>query len=470
MNINENETDLSRIKSAVEGTGTKKNLVNQAITKIIEDGELNTTLKMLLSLKDYAISQKAIIEEVIERVSNNDVPTLDYLRFKYHFLPNETNMTQKDLAELIKSDYLKENVTKEFYEVMKDKSSSNNPKKLKDLFDDLSNKISDLEDIKMSSFGNAERMEAILLSTRDQSNNVYFGSMMPFNHIQAQTGQLIGILGASGHGKSYTLQKLHSESKDDVVLHFSLELPENLFIGRIIMCLGWLNENQIQHLTDFQIMKLKNRLAKEFPDWYYSCLDTDKTAINLSKIEKMIKYYRKKYPNRKIKVFIDYVQLLDELFDPISCKVNKYLHDMAVRYNVCIIEGIQANDDGTKYSEGFVDRNGNQVEGKPPELTHMGVAKILKCDCDIIISQKALSTPDSLEQQTVFTYATKKHRNNKGINFQYAINTENLTGKNDSWKLTWSNKRKDKKVNLINGDHELFNDEDEKRLLESCPI
>lgn len=443
MNLNQ-EFDISKIENFE--SNDKKSLINQAITKILEDKEINISLKNLLLNKQYSKNHEMLINEVINRVEKNDIPTLDYLQTRFLFLPRKTSMTQSDLASLIKDNFIKENIVNRFYNIMK--SDDNNPIKLKNFFDEMSNQIVDLEEVKMASFSDEERMEKALKKMRDKSNNVYFGGMSPFNSLSMQTGQLIGVLGASGHGKSWTLQKLHAESKKDVVLHFSLELSEMNFIRRIILCLGWIPDDKIETLTDTEIFHWKLQLAKHFPKWFYTCQDTDTSIINVSKIEKMVKYYRNLFPDEKIKVFIDYVQLLADEFDPNSCRVNQKLHEIAVRYNACIIEGIQANDEGTKQSSKNIDKNGQLQDGRPPELSHIAFVKSLKNDCDIIISQCAYNLTDSEDGQTLLTFNTKKHRNNKACNFIYKINSNDK----DSWKMIKSSHKRDPHINLESGE------------------
>lgn len=427
--------DLNKIKEMEQSS--KKQLIKQAITKIVQDKEVNANIKSLLLNQEYNSELSVIASEVIERISSKDIdiPSFEYLETKYQFLPNKTAYTQKDLYELLKQNFLQENITTRFYKTMQSRHSFTDTKKLKEFFDTCSNSISDLEDIKMASFGDSERMEQALKRIRDKSNMVYFGKMSPFNYAQIRTSQLIGILGASGNGKSMTLQKLHAESKNDVVLHFSLELNELDFLKRILLCLGWTNEERLEYLSDSELFYLKKRLSETFPDWHYLTLDTDSSSINLAKIEKMIKYYKFRYPNRVIKVFIDYVQLLEENWDANTCRVNKYLHDFAVRYDCCIIIGLQGNDEATKYEY-------------PPELSHIAFVKSLKNDCDIIISQKATT----LEEQpniTFFEYRTKKHRNGKSVNFTYEVDYEKES--EDNWTLKKSNMRASRNIDLKTG-------------------
>lgn len=448
--------DINKIKDLE--LNKKKNLIIQALTKIIEDKDINSSLKKILLEEKFNQQLYSISKEIIKRTNEKNVPSLAYLKEKYHFYPLNTEKTQHDLYEQLKATYLDEKLKLAFYQKMNDPSSFEDTKKLRSFYEESISLISELEEVEMACFGDERRIGDNLEKLRSKANNVYFGAMRPFNYLSMKTGQLIGVLGASGHGKSWTLQKLHAESREDVVLHFSLELSEAEFLKRIYLCLGWITEDMIENLNEIQLDKLKRKIARTFPDWYYLCLDTDSSIINLSKIEKLIKYYRKIYPDRVIKVFIDYVQLLEENFDPMNCRVNKYLHDMAVRYNVCIIEGIQANDEGTKYASGYVGKNGEHNEGRPPELSHIAMAKALKCDCDIIISQRSKNLEHSEDQETMLEYETKKHRNNKAVAFKYMINTSQIN--QDSWHMIFSSQRKNKHINYQSGEHDLFPDDE----------
>jgi hypothetical protein len=258
----------------------------------------------------------------------------------------------------------------------------------------------------------------------------------------------VGILAGSGSGKSLVLEKLHAESKNDIVLHFSLELPKSLFIRRMFVALGWVADDKIEGLSMRQVEYYARKLSTAFPHWHYTCLDTESSVMDTAKIEKMVKYYRTKYGTSKnMKVFVDYVQLLEENFDPITCRVNKYLHDIAVRNNCCIIEGMQGNDDATKYE-------------KPAETSMIAFVKSLKNDCDIIQSFKGLNPEETPHITTLFS-STKKHRMGKMVNFLYHID-HHKTG-DENWKLIACSQpaKKNDKINLEEGTNEDFDKEEE---------
>ena len=112
---------------------------------------------------------------------------------------------------------------------------------------------------------------------------------------------------------------------------------------------------------------------------------------------------------------------MNEDFDAKTCRVNKKLHDIAVKYNVLIVEGIQGNDEATKYDS-------------PPELSHIAFVKSLKNDCDIIISQKLSYFESSPHKPQLWT-KTKKHRHGKPVDFKYEIDYSHRCEKNGNWTM-----------------------------------
>ena len=390
----------------------KNKLISQVITKAVEEKELNPTVASFLSKPQFMGDNWSMAEDVIKRFKDNSPPSIEYLNEKWLFQPSETTMNQFDLASLLKDDYIKENFNRTLFNKIKSlKSSRADIKELTQLIDELRDTLVEVQDVRMASFEDSDKNKQLFNDIKSNLGLIKFKTMKPFNYLEFRLQELEGLMAGSGSGKSLVLEKLQTDLDPDdyVVLHFSLEFPQKLYFKRIVSLLGWVSFSQFDKLNDFQIDELSRKLSREYPNWYYTCLDTDKSsAFNVHKIESLIKYYRNKYGETKpIIVMVDYVQLLDENFDPQSCRVNRDLHSIAVKYNCCIIETIQCNDDASKYDY-------------PPELSMMGFVKSLKNDCDIIQSFKGIEIEGSPEKMIILS-KTKKHRNGKHLAFNYEI-------------------------------------------------
>lgn len=414
-----------------------KMLIDQSLTKIVKDGKIDSQLREVLEIKELQEGRETIIKDIVKRFrEENKVPSLQYLNERYSFIENDSEMNQKDLFELLRLEYVNKFAIIQHAENINNIANGDVETFLK-IMDKIKSNLIKLDTVQMDSFGDIQENKNNLDKISDKSNIMTFGKMKPFNLLQIRAGQLVEILAGSGEGKSFTIQKLNAESKKDICLHFSLELPKELFMMRMIMCLGWATEEQIENMSEAEKTALSNRLANNFPNWHYMCLDSKGAdKINTHKIESMVKYYRTIYPDKTIKIFIDYIQIMNENFDPVSCRVSEALNEIAVRYHVCIIAGVQGSDEASKSEE-------------PAELSHMAFVKSLKNGASIIVSQKAIKFDDS-ENKVMFKYKTKKHRWNKIQNFTYLIDTNK---KDDNWTLTDSNKKATPNYDYKEGDY-----------------
>ncbi len=425
----------------------KDSLIRNMVTKVIEEGNIESSLKTFFYKKDFLGNFYPMIYDLNKRFAENSIPSLQFMKTKHKLLPEYSDLTQHDISELLKEIFIQEMFTVEYLKNTASIKSGNIPD-LKKFLEYCSSLLVEIENVQMCSFADQDDIERTLNQIRDRSDIQTFGNLKAFNALEMRNKQLVAILAASGSGKSLVLEKLHAESKDDIVLHFSLELPKSLFLRRIFVALGWIPDDQIEFISDEQVRYYSRKMAKEFPTWHYTCLDTESSIINCSKVEKMIKYYRSKYGNDKgIKVIIDYAQLLEENFDALTCRVNKHLHDIAVKTNSLIIEGLQANDEASKYEH-------------PAETSMISFVKSLKNDCDIIQSFKGMNLEEE-SHKTMLVSKTKKHRMGKSVNFTYMIDHNHTEPSEDNWKLiTPLSNYKSKKLDLVNGTNKDFPEEE----------
>ena len=447
-----------QINALVDNDGARKNqLLNMMFTKVIEEREIKPELKKFFDKNNFLDNKYPMAHNLKKRFEDNNIPTFEYMEEKYSFIPEHTEMTQYDIAELIKEIYVKQSVTLNIINNLQDfKVADMN--KMKKVLESCNDTLVEMENFSMASFGDSDRIKNALKRVRDKTDCVRWGNLEGFNRLELRTKMTLGILAASGSGKSLVLEKLHAESKDDIVLHFSLELSEDMFIRRMIVALGWVADDDVEYLSDQMIEHYATKMKRSFPYWHYTTVDTDSSKVNLNKIEKMVKYFIVKYKNelesgRQMKVFLDYMQILDEPLDPMNCRLSDAFHTMAVKYNFLGIVGLQGNDKATEYE-------------KPAETSMIAFVKSLKNGFDVIQSFKAQNI---IEQPniTILNSETKKHRTGKFCNFAYNID-HNKTG-SENWKLIGklkdTTKHLDSKIDLINGSH-LDYDKDEEVLSE----
>ena len=427
----------------------KNKLLRMMVTKVVNDGEIKPELKAFFGKQSFLADYYPICHNVHLRFEDNNAPSLTYMKEKYSFIPEATDMNQRDISELLKEVFIQESIT---MKMLKDIGSFKNSDigKLKQFLQEADDILVEMENVQMCSFSDTERMTKVFDRIKDRSDIVTFGNLEAFNRLEMRKKQLVGILAASGCGKSLVLEKLHAVSVNDIVLHFSLELPEDLFIRRIIVALGWVSDDRIEYISKKQIMYYVQKLKDEFPYWHYTCVDTDSAIMNVNKIEKMIKYYKSKYAKeiasgKVFKVFIDYLQILDEQLDPMNCRIADNLHKIAAKNDVCIIVGLQANDEASKY-------------GKPAETSHISFVKSLKNGFDIIQSFYGVNVIGEDGLTKMFS-STKKHRNGKFTEFVYDIDHHKADKNN--WLLASTLRAKpNPKIDLVNGTHEDFPEEE----------
>jgi hypothetical protein len=416
------------------------------IADILQRSKVHIDYKrFIINYKEFIKPYDEVLSYLLQRIESNEKPSKKFIEDKFHLvIPSEVDYTPKDISEMLKDIFIQETITTQLLSKTDAIKSANLPNLLK-MIDELRDSFTDLQDIKMEGFDNKGLVKEGINKTKDKSNIVYFNNFEAMNLLEIRDQQLIGILAASGCGKSLVLEKIRADLMEDYfVLDFSLEHPFHLYMRRLITSMKWCSDTQVDYLTDAQVDLYVEKLASDYPHFKFLCLDTHKGKINIAMIEKMAKHYSKvaKQVGKKLIIIIDYVQLLEEDFDPNNCRVNKYLHDIAVRYDATIFEGMQGNDDATKYND-------------PPETSMIAFVKSLKNDCDIIQSYRGVKAEGD-RNKTFLTSATKKHRMGKYAEYSYLI--DHSTTKEWDWtagKTTFTNK----KVNLSKGTNSDYDNE-----------
>lgn len=403
--------------------GEKQEYLKALATQMIKDRDIKPSVKHFLKDSEFLGSHyQELFNEIQRRFESGDIPTLEYLKTRYKINTIDLNMTQSDIGELLKVILLKEKVTKELLPHVNNLDSLKSYQFI-ELLSKIQTRVIDMEEVDMVSFADTSIINGTLKGIQSKKSDVRFKNLNHYNYLDMKLGYLVGILAGSGSFKSNVLAKLHTELEDEIVLHFSLEESKEAFLKRMLISLNWITSAQFDVITDNQIKYLTDKLARLYPHWYFLTLDSSKTKIDVYKIEKMIKYYKAKYKaegiDKKMVVFIDYVQLLEGNFDPVSCRINQELKALATKYSVLIIEGIQGNDDASKSEY-------------PAELSHIGRVKSLKNDCDIILGQK-LVVFENEPHKPILWVRTLKHRHGKPAEFKYQIDYTSKNKELGNW-------------------------------------
>jgi hypothetical protein len=81
-------------------------LIDQSLTKIVKDGKIDSQLREVLEIKELQEGRETIIKDIVKRFrEENKVPSLQYLNERYSFIENDSEMSQKDLFELLRLEY-----------------------------------------------------------------------------------------------------------------------------------------------------------------------------------------------------------------------------------------------------------------------------------------------------------------------------------------------------------------------------
>lgn len=408
----------------------KQKLLKALATQIIKDKEIKPQVKHFFKDNKFLGSfYYELYQEIHRRFESGELPTLEYLSARYKMQTVDLNMSQIDIGELLKLHIMKEKAIEELLPSIADVNNID-PRKFLISLEKIQNRIIDFEDVDMVSFADTAVIKGTLEGIKSKKSNIRFKNLEAYNYLDMKLGYLVGVLAGSGSYKSNVLAKLHAELDDEAVLHFSLEESKEAFIKRMLMSLGWITSAEFETISQSKIEHFTKRLAELYPHWHFLTLDSSHSIIDVYKIEKMIKYFKTIYKDRKMVIFIDYVQLLEGDWDAKSCRINKQLKQLATRYNCLIIEGIQGNDEATK-------------SPYPAELSHIAFVKSLKNDCDIIIGQKII-TYENEPHKPILWCKTQKHRHGKPAEFKYQIDYS----KKDEDLGNWFSKQAPKVIKL----------------------
>jgi KaiC/GvpD/RAD55 family RecA-like ATPase len=396
------------MENIVTSKGKKEELYDQLISKIIESNYIEPTVKDVIIDEFTPTMANYALKHILKTVYDGQKITKKFMMETYQFAPVKTEKEQHEIVIQLRELYKGERLN--FY--LK-QYSEDLQKAVPNAFDRYCSRITKLnvnmQPLKILSTHDRNAMMEVL---DDITNDTYSmtSGMQGFDALQWEKGQLVGILGSTGDGKSIILQKLTAEflKKGMKVDHYTVELTDKLFSQRVIAALGWFAYNELKNLTYTQKAMILDKLEKLHPMNIYSL---KYGTININKIEKVLQQ------SQADVVFIDYCQLLQEEFNAATgCTVSQRLHELAVRYNCLIIMGLQTNNDGRNVEE-------------PPELGHIKRVKELADDCDIVIALRGTKLATG-QHEMMFKIVTRKHRN--GVNLE-AIYKANLNAGN--WRM-----------------------------------
>lgn len=389
----------------------KKKLFKELLFNIVKEQKLNTDFKKYLKEDLFLEQYSDLFKNISDKFTNDERISEQFINENYGILLEKSDKTQTEIIEQINNIYMSESLNREMGIFQKDKT--NNFMKAYNKLTQAMNLLKlKMEKVSYLSLSNEEALEQIFEKMVDGSNAIEFG-MKGIDDLKPEKGQVVAFLGATGSGKSVVLQKLHALVMSKYkVAHFSLELSELSVMKRLIGALGWFPSKSLDLIEPSR----SRQIIKKFRDYsnkYEQLIITvEKGKVDLAKIEKILSQEKPDI------VFIDYVQKINEEFDPNSSKatVTQTLNEFAVKYNVLIIIAIQTNDAGRNIKD-----NDKDPHADVPHLTHIARMKSIADDCTFVVgvaSKKRLIN----KEQSEIKFITRKHRNDFWCNFTYHAN------------------------------------------------
>lgn len=356
-----------------------------------------------------------VFNEIESRVTAyTSLPTLELLNAKYGFVPLSTKMNVEDLASIFKSNYVDHKLQEGLLNYQT-QYRNGNVTAIKDLINSLQNLLINHEEANALSFED-DFNEIYNMQSKLQGNkNVIKVGFTGLDELELQRGYLLGILAGTGSGKSLVVQKHNALAclAGYKTLHLSIELQSEVFWSRWWTLLGYAENDCFfqedekgtplftDQMKDHCMNTFKQALKSSGGSFNLSTIDIEKDRINLVKVEKFLIKYKPDI------LYLDYVQLLDENFDPMTSKVGKELAKLAKLHNCLIIMSLQTNDAGSGLES-------------PPKFEHIALCKNLKDDCDDFVAVKGKKPFIGAKVMTM-EFVSRKERHGNAQHFSYHV-------------------------------------------------
>jgi len=400
------------VKKEVSGTVSLKQekkvrLFKELIGKILVDESIDASFSKYLNENHFLGDYNDLFKNIFSKVHEQKEISEQFLVETYGIIPINSDKNQHEIIEQLDDIYFEESLNDAHRKFEEEKANGINGayKKFVDRINQIKLK---LEKVSLLSLHDEDSLEKIYQKMTDETNKITFG-MDGFDDLVPERGQLVAFLGGTGSGKSIVLQKLTASAleKNYKVCHFSLELSEVLFMKRLISALGWFPYKNLISASWYQFRDF----IRKFRDFNSPKIVTiEKGRVNVAKVEKVVQIEKPDV------VFIDYIQIMNEDFDPMSSKasVSQQLNELAIKYNCLVVIGIQTNDEGRRVST-------NDKGDGLPELGHIKKMKAIADDCTFVVSlasERSVADP----RFSNLKFKTRKHRNDFFVNFTYRSN------------------------------------------------
>lgn len=402
----------------------KQLFLEQLTTKIVEENRYDSQLKDFLEIDFLGTNFFYLFNHIIETFRKREKISKEFLSENYGYVDSKTSKSQAEIVIQLKEMFY------EFrHNLLLQKYSEDRRNGKKNAFE---NHVKSLQKL------NGNMAQVSYLSTHDEDaminvfqsisnkNKIILSGNQIFDGLEPEKGQLIGVLGSTGDGKSVIIQAWHAycAKRNYKIAHFTMELSDDLFIKRIVSALGLVPFTQIPSLNYNQQVALSRKMATEYKKMDIVTLGHGR--VTLSKVEKILQ--QNLHNNTPVDVlFVDYVQLLKEDFNPMTSEVSKGLKELAQLYNVLIVMGIQTNNDGRVTEEAKKSKEAKGIDpNTPPDIDHIKFVKGIADDCDVIIALRGISMSGKPNFRR-FKIVTRKHRN--GIKLTAEVEVDLNRGK-----------------------------------------
>lgn len=385
---------------------TKDYLLRALITKMCQANEYVD----LRYDRDFFEDHWVLFKKINDRKS--DIPSLQYIKETYKFLPYESEYTLTDLIEKLNQFYYWEKTNIVFKNIINARKNGTDTSDAITALDDLNKEFAKIRSAITNSqiIDVANETEKVVEEYKKVKENI---TLIPtgigrFDDICCpRLGNFVLLCAATGGGKSLIMTHMQKSANEQGIssLYISLEMTLVEQTNRLLALKGIhsfsdLHNNKVEPEDYAKLIQQLNKSNTHI------LTRTTETKINLQTIEKYIQELKPKV------VFLDYMTLLQDADFSWNSEVSvsAELKRIALQNNLLMISAVQAD-------------SASMTNGEVPDLHNVRGNKSFSFDTDIFIgvaSERYLTEPDKFK----FKFAIRKNRNGVLSEFAYKVKPE----------------------------------------------
>ena len=333
------------------------------------------------------------MSKIAER--KEDLPSVTYIAEKYNFSPAHTDLTVTDIMEELNAFYIEEQTRKIIQELIKDGKDGT---KATDMLDRVAKGFSEVRQAVTKAYtidlqADIDKVVDEYVKVGANGAWVKTGFQQLDDIVGLRTGDMVGICGGTGGGKTLTMVKMQATCIENGIssMFFSLEMGLSQMTNRLLATLKKIpfSETHNNRVTPEEYKAALVDIAKTQT---HIVTRQSESKIDVATIERYVVEHKPKV------VFIDYLTLIDaDTAWNAEASVTKDLKRIALQNNCLMIFACQADTDTVK--------NGNV-----PELTGARGNKSFPYDCDVFMGLASQRLEADEGRMKVY-YAVRKSRN-----------------------------------------------------------